>query len=65
MLYVLPFYATKVMYFFLIFYMLLAHIVDYNVCKIYFVSFTSKENITFDTTPSRNVDKTQIYSYHS
>ena len=43
------------------FYMLLAHIVDYNVCKIYFVSFTSKENITFDTAPFREIDKKQIY----
>ena len=41
--------------------MLLAHIVDYNVCKIYFVSFTNKENITFDTTPFREIDKKQIY----
>ena len=45
----------------LTFYMLLAHIVDYNVCKIYFVSFTNKENITFDTTPSREIDMKQIY----
>ena len=43
------------------FYMLLAHIVDYNVCKIYFVCFTNKENITFDTTPFRENDKKQIY----
>ena len=41
--------------------MLLAHIVDYNVCKIYFVSLTNKENITFDTTPFREIDKKQIY----
>ena len=49
---------------FIIFYMLLAHIVEHNVCKIYFVSFTNKENITFDTTPFRDIDKTQIYPYH-
>ena len=30
---------------------MLAHIVDYKVCKMYFVSFTYKENITFDTSP--------------
>ena len=43
------------------FYMLLAHIVDYNVCTIHFVSFTNKENIIFDTTPFREIDKKQIY----
>ena len=37
--------------------MLFAHIVDYNVCKIYFVFFTYKENITFDTTPFLEIDK--------
>ena len=41
--------------------MLLSHIVDYNVCTIYFVSCTDKENITFDTTPFREFDKKQIY----
>ena len=41
--------------------MLLAHIVDYNVCKNYNVSFTNKENITFDTTPFLEIDKKQIY----
>ena len=40
--------------------MLLAHIVDYNVCKIYFVSFTYKENIIVDTTPFHEIDKKQI-----
>ena len=42
-------------------YMLLAYIVDFNVCKNCFVSFTKKENITFDTTPFREIDKKQIY----
>ena len=41
--------------------MRLAHIVDYNVCKIYFDSFTNKEIITFDTTPFLEIDKKQIY----
>ena len=41
--------------------MLLAHIVDYNVCKIDFVSFIYKENITFDTNPFRETDKKLIY----
>ena len=41
--------------------MLLAHITDYNVCKIYFDSLTNKENITFDTVPFREIDKKQIY----
>ena len=50
--------------FFLTFYMLLAHIVDYDVCKIHFVSFTSKENITFDTAPFREIDKKQKYPLH-
>ena len=45
--------------------MLLAHIVDYNMCKVYFVSFTNTENITFDTTPFREIDKKQIYPYYS
>ena len=45
--------------------MLLAHIVDSNVYKIHFVSFTNKENITFDTTPFRKIDKKQIYPYHT
>ena len=63
MLYVLPF-VCMVKYFFLILYMLLTHIDDYNVCKTYFVSLTNKENITFDTTPFRDIDKTQIYPYH-
>ena len=45
--------------------MLLAHIVDYKVWKTYFVSFTNKEYITFDTTPFREIDKKQIYPYHS
>ena len=40
--------------------MLLAHIVDYNECKIDYFSFTNKENITFDTTPFREIDKKQI-----
>ena len=35
--------------------MLLAHTVDYNVCKIYFVSSTSKY--------FRDIDKKQIYPY--
>ena len=52
-------------YFFLTFYMLLAHIVDYNVCKSYFVSITNKENITFDTTPFHEIDKKHIYPYNS
>ena len=43
--------------------MLLAHIVDYNVCKIYFISFTNMEHITFDTTPFREIDKKVIYPY--
>ena len=43
--------------------MLFAHIVDYKVYKIYFVSFTNKKNITFDTTLFREIDKKQIYSY--
>ena len=47
--------------FLLTFYMLLAYIVDYNVCKIYFVSFTNKKNITFDTTPFREIDMKQVY----
>ena len=37
--------------------MLLAHLVDDNVSKNYCVSFTNKENITFDTTPFREIDK--------
>ena len=37
--------------------MLLVHIVNYNMYKIYFVSFTYKEIITFDTTPFRDIDK--------
>ena len=41
--------------------MLLAHIVDYNVCKFYFVSFTNKKNIAFDTTPFGKIGKKQIY----
>ena len=45
--------------------MLLAHIVDYNVCKIYRVSFTNKENNAFDTTPVCEIDKKQIYPYCS
>ena len=45
--------------------MLLAHIVDFNVCKNYFVFFTNKENITFDTTHFHEIDKKQIYPYHS
>ena len=49
----------------LTFYMFLAHIVDYNVCNIYFVSFTNKETITFDTTPFHEIEKKQIYPYHS
>ena len=40
---------------------MLALIVDYNVCKIYFVSSTNEENITFDTTPFREIDSKQIY----
>ena len=36
--------------------MLLAHIVDYDVCEIHFVSFTNKEHITFDTAPFREID---------
>ena len=31
--------------------MLLAHIVDNKLCKIHLVSWTNKENNTFDTTP--------------
>ena len=61
MLYVLPFHAIMELYFLLTFYMLLAHIVDYNVCKIYFVSFTNKENIAFDTSPFCEIDMKQIY----
>ena len=57
MLYVLPFYAIMEPYFLLTFYMLLAHIVDYKVYKIYFVTFTNKENITFDATLFREIDK--------
>ena len=45
--------------------MLDAHIVDHNVCKIYFVSFNNMEHMTFDTTPFRGIDKKQIYPYHS
>ena len=45
--------------------MLLAHIVDYNVCKNYFVFFTNKENITFDTTPFREIVKNKyIHTIH-
>ena len=56
-----PFCNNGDVFLFLIFHMLLAHIVDYNVCKIYFVSFTNKENITIDTTPFREFDtKTNI-----
>ena len=58
MLFVLPF-VCMVKYFFLILYMLLAHIDDYNVCKTYCVSLTNTENITFDTTPFRDIDRTQ------
>ena len=61
MLYVLPFYAIMEPYFLLTFYMMLAHIVDYNVCKIYFVSFANIENITFDTALFREIDIKQIY----
>ena len=61
----LPFYALMEPCFFLTFYMLLAHIVDYSVCKIYFISFTNKENITFDTTPSHETGKKQIYPNYS
>ena len=57
---VLPFYAIMEPYFLLTFCMLLAHIVDYNMCKIYFVSFTYKKNITFDTAPFREIDMKQI-----
>ena len=51
MIYILPFYAIMVPYFFLVFCMLIAHIVDHKVCKIYLVSLTNKENNTFETTP--------------
>ena len=40
---------------------MLARIVDYNVCKNYFVFFNNTANITFDTTPFRENDKKQIY----
>ena len=46
------------------FYMLLVHIVDYNVCKNYSFSFTNKETITFDTTPFLEINKKQIYPYY-
>ena len=49
----------------LTFYMLLAPIVDYNVCKIYLVSYINKENITFDTTHFREIDRKQIYPLHT
>ena len=51
--------------FFLIFCMLLAHIVDYKVCKMYFVALTNKETYTFDSTPFREIDKKQIYPHYS
>ena len=52
---------------FLTLYMLLADIVDYNVCKIHSVSFTNnlKVNIIFDTTPFRDIYKKRLYIYHS
>ena len=56
-----PFMQQWIRISYLTFYRLLAHIVDYNVCKNYFVCFTNKENITFDTTPFRAIDKKQIY----
>ena len=46
-------------------YMTLAHTVDYNVCKIYFVSFTHHEINAFDTTPFRKIDKKQMYLHYS
>ena len=46
-------------------YMTLAHTVDYNVCKIYFISFTHHENNAFDTIPFRKIDKKQIYLHYS
>ena len=52
-------------YLFLTFYMLLAILVYHKVCKTYFVSFTNKENIKFDIIPLREIDKKQIYPYHS
>ena len=61
MIYISPVYAIMVPYFFLIFCMLLAHIVDYKVCKCYLVSLTNNEINTFDTTPCREIDKKQIY----
>ena len=65
MIYILSFYAIMVLYFFLIFCMLLAHIVDYKVNKMYFVSLTNKETNTFDSTPFRELDKKQIYPHYS
>ena len=56
-----PFMQKWICISYLTFCMLLAHIVDYKMCKIYFISFTNKENITFDTTPFREIDKKQIY----
>ena len=52
MIYISPVYAIMVPYFFFLYFcMLLAHIVDYKVCKCYLVSLTNKEINTFDTTP--------------
>ena len=52
-------------FFFKKIYMTLAHTVDYNVCKIYFVSFTHHENNAIGTTPFRKIDKKQIYLRYS
>ena len=49
----------------LIFYMLLAHIVDYNVCKNILFPVLIRQKLHFNTTPFRDFDKTQIYPYHS
>ena len=54
-----------VTYFFLISYMLLAHIVDYSVCNIHIISFIIKENVRFDTTPFHEIDEKVKYPYYS
>ena len=45
--------------------MLPANIVDNNTFKIYFVSFSNEANIAFDTALFHEIDKKQIYTYHS
>ena len=63
MIYILPSYAIMVP-FFSSFLHGACPFVGYKVCKTYFVSFTNKENNTFNTTPFRVIDKKQIYPYY-